>query len=488
MNGLPDIFCIIDTETTGMRPPYSRIIDLGIIRVEHGKEVARFETLLNPSVSLPSMIKRITSIHDEDLATAPVFEDVALQVEELLEGAVFVAHNAPFDFAFVRSEFERLAMPFSPQALCTVKLSRALTPKAKRHSLDAVVERYGLPLRARHRAMPDAEAVWDFLQSLPQHHEEEDIARAAAHAQGNGGRSRAARDSFTDLPSESGVYFFYGPDQELLYIGKSKHVRTRARSHFHSTRDRKELRLQEETAMVSSIATSGELSALVLEAALIKEQNPLYNRALRKRKTLMIARETEHPSGYPTLALSRTGDLSADTRILGVFRTLTQAKQALRTLAKEHRLCHKLLGIEPGEGACFARQLGACEGACIGKEDPDSYRQRFDAAFAKRRMRAWPYRGMVRIDERHAPDAGTVFFIDEWVLRGAYRYEGESFEPLIEGGSSGTFDYDTYKILARYLLNPKNRRSISTITRREYERWLERSDSSADGYAEPSIT
>lgn len=487
MNGFPRTFCIVDTETTGMRPPYSRVIDLGIIRVEDGKEVERFDTLLNPGISIPASITRITSLRSEDLQDAPSFEDVALQVEELFAGAVFVAHNAPFDFAFIRNEFERLGMPFSPPALCTVKLSRSLAPTAKRHSLDAVIERYGLPVRERHRAMPDAEAVWDFIQALPSSHEADEIARAAAYAQGDVGKSRAAKDSFTELPSESGVYFFYGPDQELLYIGKSKHVRTRARSHFHSTRDRKELRLQEETAMVSSIATSGELSALILESALIKQQQPLYNRALRKRATLAIARQGENPLGYPTLAVSRTGDLSPDVRILGVFRTTTQAKQALRTIAKEHRLCAKLLDIESGEGACFARQLDACDGACVGAADLETYRNRFDTAFEKRRMRAWPYRGVVRIDERQSTDSGTVFFIDDWVLRGAYRYEGDAFEPLIEDDTVGGFDYDTYKILVRYLLVPKNRRNISVLTRPEFERWHAQKDDSADGSIERII-
>lgn len=489
-NTFPSTFCIVDTETTGMRPPYSRVMDIGIIRIENGVEVERFSTLLNAGTTVPARIERFTGIATEDLATAPAFEDVALQIQEILANAVFVAHNVPFDFSFIRSEFARLGMTFSPQTLCSVKLSRALTPRARSHSLDAVIDRYALPIRERHRALPDAEAVWDFIQVLPEAHAKESIARAAAYAMGDvrggthGGVSsiKASRDVFTELPSESGVYFFYGKDQELLYIGKSKHVRTRARSHFHASQDRKELRLQEETATVSAIPTSGELSALILEAALIKQQNPMYNRALRKRKTLVIAEATEHPLGYPTLSLTRTADLTARDSILGVFRTLTQGKVALRTLAKEYSLCPKLLGIESGagNGACFAHQLGACRGACVGKDDPAAYRERFEEAFKKRRMRAWPYKGIVRIDERHAEDAGTVFFIEDWILKGAYRYDTDTFEPLIENEMGTDFDYDTYKILVRYLLNPKNRRSVSVIQRREYESWISRTTGSED--------
>ena len=88
MKPFPDIFCIVDTETTGMRAGFSRIIDIGIIRIEHGKVTRRYQTLLNPGVSLPPFIKRITNITDDALAGAPTFEEVALEIQELLQGAV----------------------------------------------------------------------------------------------------------------------------------------------------------------------------------------------------------------------------------------------------------------------------------------------------------------------------------------------------------------------------------------------------------------
>jgi DNA polymerase III epsilon subunit family exonuclease len=108
LQAFPDTFAIIDTETTGMRPPYSRVVDVGIIRIEQGLVVDRFETLLNPGTYIPSSISRFTGITDSDVATAPQFEDVALRVRELLAGAVFVAHNASFDYNFIASEFKRI--------------------------------------------------------------------------------------------------------------------------------------------------------------------------------------------------------------------------------------------------------------------------------------------------------------------------------------------------------------------------------------------
>jgi DNA polymerase III subunit epsilon len=492
MNEFPDIFTIVDTETTGMRPPFSRIIDIGIIRVEYGKEVERFQTLLNPGVSLPSFIERLTGITDEELARAPQFEEVALKVEELFADSVFVAHNAPFDYSFVQSEFARLGMSFSKETLCSVRLSRSLSPKSRSHNLDSVIERYGIHLAGdRHRALPDADAVWEFFKHVPQVHSSTDIERAVARARSGSGAPAIAKDSFVDLPDSAGVYFFYGPDQELLYIGKSKHVRTRARSHFHSSTSKKEIRLQGETNTISSIKTSGELSALLLESALIKSQSPLYNRALRKRKLLVIATEHTTDAGYTAISLERTTDITPTNDVLSVFRTVTQGKTVLRALAKEHQLCHKLLGVEAGSGACFGYQLGTCLGACAGKETPEAYNARVAESFRLRKLRAWPYKGTVMIDERGTEESRTVLFIRDWVLVGAYTYEGDSFEPLFRDVEQEKgFDYDTYKILVRYLLSPKNRRSLHVLTDRELHHTMERITGSADEemlYVEQSI-
>lgn len=471
MQAFPKSFAIIDTETTGMRPPFSRIIDLGIIRVEDGEVVDRFETLINPGISIPSYIRRFTNITDEELVNAPTFEEVALQVEALLKDAVFVAHNAPFDYSFIKSEFRRLDMEFSAETLCSVRLSRALFPKERSHSLESIISRYDIQVTARHRAMPDAQVVWDFFQIADSIFDTETMERAISSVRQGGDlpAPRVARDTFTDLPDSAGVYFFYGPEQELLYVGKSKHVRTRARSHFQGSGGKKEERLKGETTSIASVKTSGELSALILEASLIKQQSPLYNRALRKRKKLVIAKAIRDEKGYDRIVLDRTEHVSPETGVLSVFRTTTQGKNTLRLLAREYKLCLKLLGIENGTGACFGYQLGTCDGACIGKIPPEEYNERVTEAFAKRKLRTWPYSGAVLIDEKESEEAGTIFFIDNWTLLGAFRYDGEEFSPLIEGLESGAdFDYDTYKILVRFMNNALNKRAIKVLSPKEF--------------------
>lgn len=462
MKSFPDTFCIVDTETTGMRAAFSRIIDIGIIRVENGKVVKRYETLIHPGVSIPWRITSITGLSNEDLAGAPPFEDVALEIEEMLEGAVFVAHNVAFDYSFVQNEFKRIGIAWSAPKLCSVNLSRSLFPKEKAHNLDMIIERFKIKTGTRHRAMPDAEAVLSFFKKLEKETDKELLSSAIEKVLDKS----SPRTSASELPDSAGVYFFYGPEQELLYIGKSKHVRTRVRSHFHRTGVGKEKRLQGETSLIQTVKTSGELSALLLEANLIKEEGPLYNRALRNRKKLVIAKESVNAEGYATLSLESTSTIKADNSIVSVFRTMSQAKQKLQTLVREQKLCPKLSGLDKGDKSCFDYQLRKCTGACIGKEESESYNNRLREAFAARRMRHWPYSGPVLITEQEHEDAGTIFIVDNWILKHAYTYEQGAYQPFLKQGSS--FDYDTYKILVRYMLDAKNKRNIRTLSNAEY--------------------
>ncbi len=101
-------------------------------------------------------------------------------------------------------------------------------------------------------------------------------------------------------------------------------------------------------------------------------------------------------------------------QVVAVFRTVSQAKAALKASAKENALCAKLLGVESGSGPCFASQLGKCLGACMAKEAPAAYNARFDAAFEKRRVRTWPFPGAIMLPEDPRAEEGTVYVIDKW--------------------------------------------------------------------------
>ncbi len=154
---------IVDVETTGTGYD-DRIIEIGILRIENGVCVETYKTFLDPERELSPWITRLTGITQDDVQDAPHFADVASDVARLLKGAIFVAHNVAFDYAFVKSEFERIDRFFEAQCLCTVRLSRLLSPRAKRHNLSAVIRRHKLICESRHRAFDDAHALWQFMQ------------------------------------------------------------------------------------------------------------------------------------------------------------------------------------------------------------------------------------------------------------------------------------------------------------------------------------
>ncbi len=159
-------FTIIDVETTGGSPFFSRIIEVGLLRVEHGEVVESYQTLINPLQEIPEFISKMTGIKDKDVNNSPTFSEVADELLAKFEDAIFVAHNVSFDYGFIKEEYRRLGYGFSADRLCTVRLSRALFREYKHHNLTALVERYGFEMKNRHRAFDDAKVLWDFLQML----------------------------------------------------------------------------------------------------------------------------------------------------------------------------------------------------------------------------------------------------------------------------------------------------------------------------------
>jgi DNA polymerase-3 subunit epsilon len=148
--------------------------------------------------------------------------------------------------------------------------------------------------------------------------------------------------------------------------------------------------------------------------------------------------------------------------ILAVFKSQRQAEDFLRDAAKEYRLCHKLIGFEAKRGPCFGYQIHTCNGACVGEEPAVQYNARVDSAFARRRVKAWPYQGPILVEERTpGGETGEAFVVDNWCLIGSGRYEegAERFDRR----PSQRFDYDTYKILLRFINERSHGRMIRTV-------------------------
>ncbi|MSR22278.1 MAG: hypothetical protein EXR92_01845 [Gemmatimonadetes bacterium] len=168
---------VVDVETTGGAwDRGDRVIEVGVVHVDGGVIGDAFETLVNPMRRIPLRIQEFTGITDPMVAGAPPFEGVAGALAERLEGRVFVAHNARFDWAFLREELLAATgdVPEVEQ-LCTVRLGRLLVPSLRRHGLDSLASHFGIPIVNRHRALGDAMATARLLLHLLRAAEERDI-------------------------------------------------------------------------------------------------------------------------------------------------------------------------------------------------------------------------------------------------------------------------------------------------------------------------
>ncbi len=456
----PDTLTFVDVETTGLSPLRDRIIEIGILRMEKGRIKKKFNSLVNPEITLPPEITMLTGITSEQLENAPVFSRIAPDIRQLLEGSMFVAHNAKFDYSFLRSEFLRLDESYSSEILCTAKLSRRLYPRFKRHSLDSLIERHGFACALRHRAFDDAKVLAEFWKLVKKQFGTEILADAiTAVTKSSALPPGISQETVRNLPESAGVYLFYGDNGSPLYIGKSVNIRERVRSHFYDyANSGKEAKIFQTVKSIESRTTSGELGALLLESQLIKEYQPLYNRMLRKPHLLTAVYRTVTPEGYYTVDARELSSISPEhiEGIVAIYRTRGHMKKSLVDLCYEHALCQKLMGLEKTNGRCFGSQIETCHGACVGSEPPAKYNMRFTEAFARTHIRQWPFPGPIGITE-----GGKVHVVYKWCYLGLIggEYDRESVM-----GEEAAFDYDTYKILASYLLKRTRDTQIRLLT------------------------
>ncbi|WP_423759431.1 exonuclease domain-containing protein [Burkholderia sp. NLJ2] len=269
----------VDLETTGGSSAEHRITEIGVVEIGP-LGVSTWTTLVNPGQSIPPFIQQLTGISDEMVRDAPSFASLAPALFERLDGKLFVAHNASFDRGFLRAEFERAGFAFNPDVLCTVRLSRALFPRESRHGLDALIERHGLVPAARHRALADADLLWQFWRQLhdivPLERLRDQIARTTRHFRLAGDLTEAWLDT---APAGCGAYALFGEGGEALYVGRSVRVRQRLRALLTGERrSSKEMRLAQQVRRVEWRETGNELGAMLAEAQWIARLRPSYNR------------------------------------------------------------------------------------------------------------------------------------------------------------------------------------------------------------------
>jgi len=460
---------LVDVETTGGNPAHDRIIEIAIVTVDDGAIVDEWCTLVDPGVRVPPSIEGLTGIDNDMLADAPAFAAVRDEVLERLRGRTLVAHNARFDYGFLRNEFRREGVTFRASVLCTVRLSRALYPEHRHHGLDVLIRRFGLPCDARHRALGDTRAMLAFIAAAADDRGAGAVGAAVEHQRaGPALPPGLPADTLDAIPDGPGVYLFYGEGDALLYVGKSTGIRGRVMSHFSGDhRSGSAARIAHRVRRVDWIETAGELGALLKEAELVKRLQPLHNRRLRDAGGQVIVALHEDAAGYlePQILDTAAPDAWPGGKWYGPFGNRRAARHHLKRIAREHGLCPRRLGAEPGRPgrACFARQLGQCPGACTGEEPPVRFNLRLLEALGDKRIRPWPYDGPVALRERD-PASGreAVHLVDRWRYLGTPE-DDDALRTLLDRRAEIPFDRDHYRLLLPWLeRHPEAARRIDT--------------------------
>ena len=450
----PQDLVFVDLETTGGNPAQHRITEVGIVRMTGGVVIEEWSALVNPECRIPAYIERFTGITNEMVTDAPRFADLGALVLEKLGFApglagpppLFVAHNARFDYSFLRTEFRRLGLPFAAQVLCTVKLSRRLYPEFPRHNLDVIMQRHQLRCTARHRALGDARVLGDFWTKLTAELPAGKLAAAAGAVLGAQRLPAYLPPELADeLPEGPGVYRFFDADGSLLYIGRSHALRTRVLGHF--SRENSDAAEQKKALLVRRIdwlETAGELGAQLQEIEWRRSQAPVFNNRVKQKGDSFTLRSTANTLGVRLTAISdvEPRDLPG---CFGVFHSAKDGRKALVEIARAHSLCLRIMGLEESSGSCFAYQVGRCKGACVGKEPLMLHNMRLQLALSSLKLKSWPFPGRVALQE-----GASAYVFDHWVHLGT-AHSAEQLAEFRDLPSPDRFDVDVYRMLLRYL-------------------------------------
>jgi len=369
------VYAIVDIETTGGYAENHRMTEIAIIHHDGMQITHRFHTLINPGRRVPYFITGLTGITDAMVREAPSFEEIAREVYEQLRDKIFVAHNAHFDYSFLKKELDDAGILWNTRKLCTVRLGRKIIPGLDSYSLGRLAESLGIAIQDRHRAGGDAEATARIFDILLKRDDQGVIQKALKRGSGETLLPpNLPKEVYDKLPAITGVYFFIDGFGEVIYVGKAKNIRKRITGHF--TGDAPEWNrsnIRNEIHDIRCEPTGNELIALILEAEEIRKRWPRYNLAQKHRLDQWGVFTYEDRNGYRRFVVNA---VTRSARPLLVFRSKGETWNFLWSKVKEAGLCPKLSGLQTAKGACFAHQSGSCRGACEGKESVEAYNQR----------------------------------------------------------------------------------------------------------------
>ncbi|MFC1226000.1 exonuclease domain-containing protein [Pedobacter sp. BG31] len=373
------LYAIVDIETTGGHASANGITEVAI-NIHDGNEIVEsYTTLINPMQPIPAHITALTGIDDDMLMNAPTFDEVALQIYQLLSNKVFVAHNVNFDYSFLKHHLAASGYDLQCKKLCTVRLSRKLIPGKSSYSLGKLCTALQIPIQNRHRAAGDANATSILFNLLLEYDQEGVIAEMLKKTSKEQVLPpHLDKASILKLPHQPGVYYFKDNKGKIIYVGKAKNLKKRVTSHFTgNTPNRQRQEFLRNIHHVDYVTCGTELMALILEANEIKRLWPENNRAMKRYEHKYDLYVFEDQNGYLRLAIDKH---KKNNNALQSFNSLLEGYNFLNHLIDKYQLCAKLCYLQKTATKCYAHENGQCFGACSGIETVSVYNKKLNAA------------------------------------------------------------------------------------------------------------
>ncbi len=373
-------FVVVDLETTGGSPHSCEITEIGAVKVRGGELLGEFQTLVNPGVPIPPFISVLTGISDSMVSTAPRLGTVLPAFLEFTGAdSVLVAHNAPFDVGFLKAACAVTGHEWpGPRVLDTARLARQVVTRdeAPNCKLSSLARLFRAGTTPDHRALSDARATVDVLHGMLERLGNlgvRSLDELATFSSRVSPQQRAKRHLAEPLPHLPGVYQFVDDRGEVLYVGKSKDLRSRVRSYFTAgeTRGRMAEMVGLATRVVPIVCAT-PLEAEVRELRLIAAHKPRYNRRSRFPERALWLKLTVEP--FPRL--SRVREVRDDgATYLGPFSGTRQVELATAALHEAFRLrqCSARLSPRRPTAACALAEMGRCGAPCDGSESVEAY-------------------------------------------------------------------------------------------------------------------
>ncbi|MEL0650306.1 exonuclease domain-containing protein [Algibacter sp. TI.3.09] len=405
------MYAIVDIETTGGKFNEEGITEIAIYKFDGHEVVDQFISLVNPEREIQPFVVNLTGINSKMLRDAPKFYEVAKRIIEITEDCILVAHNAQFDYRILGTEFRRLGYDYKRKTLCTVELSKDLIPDQASYSLGKLVRSLGIPVTDRHRASGDALATVKLFKLLLAKDTSKNIIQQSVKLHKKNKLDSKFLNILDTLPSVTGVYYIHNAEGDIIYIGKSNNIKKRLNQHFTGTNS-KSKKLQRLVSTVTFESTGSELVALLKENEEIKQNKPLFNRALRRSIFTHALYSFVDKNGYINLKIDM-----ADGRKKNIttFTNRQSAKSFLTHVVEEYKLCQKLAGLYKTKTSCFSYDIKECAGACIQKEAPEAYNERVNALIEKH---SYVKKNMVIIDRGRDIDERSAILIENGVFKG----------------------------------------------------------------------